>query len=214
MATTERMTAHKILTEMKLVEKRITKTVSDGVYCIANKHSNTKIDGMSIEEYKSKMQGDFDKATAEIARYFAMKKALSLSNAVTKVTISGQEYTIAETIAMKNHGVYHKQYLLDTLRTQYSAVQRTLVTKNGDELDRRAEKYVIELYGNNEDVKKGEAATQAKQQYIEQHSYDLIDKISIVDRIAELEKEIDEFTSEVDAALSVSNALTEIEFTY
>lgn len=214
MATTERMTAHKILTEMKLVEKRITKTVSDGVYCIANKHSNTKIDGMSIEEYKSKMQGDFDKATAEIARYFAMKKALSLSNAVTKVTISGQEYTIAEAIAMKNHGVYHKQYLLDTLRTQYSAVQRTLVTKNGDELDRRAEKYVIELYGNNEDVKKGEAATQAKQQYIEQHSYDLIDKISIVDRIAELEKEIDEFTSEVDAALSVSNALTEIEFTY
>ena len=214
MATTERMTAHKILTEMKLVEKRITKTVSDGVYCIANKHSNTKIDGMSIEEYKSKMQGDFDRATAEIARYFAMKKALSLSNAVTKVTISGQEYTIAETIAMKNHGVYHKQYLLDTLRTQYSAVQRTLVTKNGDELDRRAEKYVIELYGNNEDVKKGEAATQAKQQYIEQHSYDLIDKISIVDRIAELEKEIDEFTSEVDAALSVSNALTEIEFTY
>lgn len=214
MATTERMTAHKILTEMKLVEKRITKTVSEGVYCIANKHSNTKIDGMSIEEYKSKMQGDFDKATAEIARYFAMKKALSLSNAVTKVTISGQEYTIAEAIAMKNHGVYHKQYLLDTLRTQYSAVQRTLVTKNGDELDRRAEKYVIELYGNNEDVKKGEAATQAKQQYIEQHSYDLIDKISIVDRIAELEKEIDEFTSEVDAALSVSNALTEIEFTY
>lgn len=214
MATTERMTAHKILTEMKLVEKRITKTVSEGVYCIANKHSNTKIDGMSIEEYKSKMQGDFDKATAEIARYFAMKKALSLSNAVTKVTISGQEYTIAEAIAMKNHGVYHKQYLLDTLRTQYSAVQRTLVTKNGDELDRRAEKYVIELYGNNEDVKKGEAATQAKQQYIEQHSYDLIDKISIVDRIAELEKEIDEFASEVDAALSVSNALTEIEFTY
>lgn len=214
MATTERMTAHKILTEMKLVEKRITKTVADGVYCIANKHSNTKIDGMSIEEYKSKMQGDFDKATAEIARYFAMKKALSLSNAVTKVTISGQEYTIAEAIAMKNHGVYHKQYLLDTLRTQYSAVQRTLVTKNGDELDRRAEKYVIELYGNNEDVKKGEAAMQAKQQYIEQHSYDLIDKISIVDRIAELEKEIDEFASEVDAALSVSNALTEIEFTY
>ena len=78
MATTERMTAHKILTEMKLVEKRITKTVSDGVYCIANKHSNTKIDGMSIEEYKSKMQGDFDKATAEIARYFAMKKSTVL----------------------------------------------------------------------------------------------------------------------------------------
>lgn len=31
MATTERMTAHKILTEMKLVEKRINKTVAEGV---------------------------------------------------------------------------------------------------------------------------------------------------------------------------------------
>lgn len=214
MATTERMTAHKILIEMKLMEKRITKTVAEGVYCTTNKHSNNKIDGMTIEEYKAKMQGDYDKATAEIARYFAMRKALSLSNAVTKVTISGQEYTIAEAIAMKNHGVYYKQYLLDTMRSQYSAVQRTLTAKNGDELDRRAEKYVIDLYGNSEDVKKGEAATLARQQYREQHSYDLIDKIDIVERIAELEKEIDEFTAEVDATLSVSNALTEIEFTY
>lgn len=212
--TTEKMSVHKALAELKTMDKRITNAVDDGRYCIANKHSNTKISGISVAEYKAKMQGDYDKVTALIDRRNAMKRALVLSNAKTMVKIYDKEYTVAEAIEMKNHGVEYDQYLLAEMKKQYQREQNTIMMKNGDELERKAEKYVVEMYGSNEDAKKGENATLAKKEYIEQNSYDFIDEIKIVDKIRELEERISAFLSEVDAALSVSNALTEIEFSY
>ena len=212
--TTEKMSVHKALVELKTMDKRITNAVDDGRYCIANKHSNTKISGISVTEYKAKMQGDYDKVTALIDRRNAMKRALVLSNAKTMVKIHDKQYTVAEAIEMKNHGVEYDQYLLAEMKKQYEREQNTIMMKNGDELERKAEKYVIEMYGSNEDAKKGENATLAKKEYIEQNSYDFIDEIKIVDKIRKLEERISAFLSEVDAALSVSNALTEIEFSY
>lgn len=214
MATTEKLTVHKALAELKTMNKRIIDAVDDGRYCIANKHSNTKISGISIAEYKTKMQGDYDRATALITRRNAMKRALVLSNAKTMVKIHDREYTVAEAIEMKNHGVEYEQYLLAELKKQYQREQNIIMMKNGDELERKVEKYIVEMYGSNEDAKKGENAIQARKEYIEQHSYDFIDEIKIVDKIRELEERISAFVSEVDAALSVSNALTEIEFSY
>lgn len=212
--TTEKMSVHKALAELKTMDKRITNAIDTGVYCIANKHSNVKIAGISIQEYRAKIQGDYDRDISLIARRNAMKRALVLSNAITKVTISNVECTVAEAIEMKNHGIEYDEYLLAELKKQYQKEQYVITTKNGDELERKAEKYVVEMYGSNEDAKKGENATLAKKEYIEQNSYDFIDEIKIVDKIKELEEKISAFLSEVDAALSVSNALTEIEFSY
>lgn len=214
MATTERMTIHKALAELKTMDKRITNAINDGRYCVANKHSNTKISGISVAEYRAKMQGDYDRDMSLIERRNAMKRAVALSNAKTMVTIHGVEYTVVEAIDMKNHGIEYYELLLAELKRQYQKEQAIIVLRNGDELERKAEKYIVDLYGSNEDAKKGENATQAKKEYIELNSYDFIDEIKIVDKIRELEDNISAFESEVDSALSVSNALTEIEFSY
>lgn len=44
--TTEKMTVHKALTELKLLDDRIAKAIAEGIYCVANKHSNDKIGGV------------------------------------------------------------------------------------------------------------------------------------------------------------------------
>lgn len=49
--TKETMTVHRALAELKLLDDRIKKAVADGIYCVANKHSNDKLGGISIEEY-------------------------------------------------------------------------------------------------------------------------------------------------------------------
>ena len=43
--TTEKMTVHKALAELKVIGDRITNAISTGVFCRANKHSNEKING-------------------------------------------------------------------------------------------------------------------------------------------------------------------------
>ncbi len=48
---TETMTIHKALCELKLLESKIEKQFHTGRFVFANKHSNIKISGVSIEQF-------------------------------------------------------------------------------------------------------------------------------------------------------------------
>ena len=68
------------------------------------------------------------------------------------------------------------------------------------------------------DLKEGKTNTdeieKTRKDFIFNNTFELVDPIKVKDKIDSLEKEISEFESEIDAALSVSNAVTEIEVTY
>lgn len=211
--TTEKMTIHKALAELKILDSRIMNAIPSGTYCIANKHSNTKVHGVPLEEFKQTMQGGYDKVADLIRRRNAIKRAVVLSNASTHVTVGDVDYTVAEAIEMKNHGIALEQTFYQELKKQYANAQKQIDKNNGEGLEERAEQYVIGLYGskdktNTDDFKK------AKQDFIESQTYDLVDPLKIHDKIEYLEEKIATFNSEVDAALSVSNATTNIEVSY
>lgn len=211
--TTETMNVHKALSERKMLEKRLSSDISTGIYCVANRHSNQKIAGVSIEEFKQQMQGDYDKVVNEIIRYNALNKAIILSNAQTIVEINGEKYTVAEAIAMKNHGMTYNTELLKELQRQYRK-EKLIIKEVEDSIGVKADKYIVDMYGNSEKNQKNEYVTQAREEYVKQNSYDFVDVIGILDKITDLFKNIDSFMSEVDAVLSTSNAVTMITFTY
>ncbi|MCM1500684.1 MAG: hypothetical protein NC124_19655 [Clostridium sp.] len=212
--TQEKMTVHKALAELKIVDDRIISAINGGTYCVANKHSNEKIKGVPVEEYKGVIQGYYDKATDLIKRRNAIKRAVVLSNATTKVTINGLEYTVAEAIEMKNHGVEFDEKMLDVLNKQYNKAQSEILKQNGDDLEKRAEQYVIGIYGSKEGKTNTDDFEKTKKDFITANSYELIDPIKILDKINALEESIASFKAEVDAALSVSNSITEIVVEY
>lgn len=212
--TTETMTIHKALAELKILESRIMKTVGDGTYCVANKHSNEKINGVSIEDYKKVMQSVYDKAVDLITRYKTIKKAVTLSNAETVVKIGEEEYTVAEAIWMKNHGVEFDELLLNELREQYNKAQAKILKQNGNDLEQRAEQYVVGIYGSKEGKTNTDDFEKTKQDFITSQTFELVDPIGILEKIEVLEEKISTFKAEVDAALSTSNALTVIEVNY
>lgn len=212
--TTEKMTVHKALAELKIVDDRIVSAINGGTYCVANKHSNDKIKGVSLKEYKGAMQGCYDKAVDLIKRRNAIKRAVVLSNATTKVSVNGTEYTVAEAIEMKNHGVEFDDMLYRTLNSQYLMAQGEILRQNGDDLEKRAEQYVIGIYGSKEGKTNTDDFEKTKKDFITANSYELIDPIKILDKINSLEESISSFRAEVDAALSTSNAVTEIEISY
>ena len=212
--TTEKMTIHRGLAELKLLDNRIEFAINGGVYCVANKHSNEKINGVPVDEYKSVMQGYYDKATDLIKRRNAIKRAVVLSNAITKVMINGIEYTVAEAIEMKNHGVEFDELMLEALQKQYMKAQAEILRQNGTDLEKRAEQYVIGIYGSKEGKTNTDDFEKTKKDFISANSYELIDPIKILDKINKLEESINAFKAEVDAVLSVSNAVTEIEIKY
>lgn len=108
---------------------------------------------------------------------------------------------------MKNHGIEHKEELLAKLKQQYSKAQVDIEKNNGKELDERAEKYAIGLYGGTKDVKVDpEDIEKTKKEFIKANQYELLDPIGILAKIEGLEKEIDSFKSEVDSSFLQANA--------
>lgn len=218
MATKEQMTIHKALAELKVIDSRINNAIRSGTFVVANKHSNDKIHGLTINEFKNSMKSDFQKVSDLIARRNAIKKAVVASNAVTKVKVGDTEYTVATAIEMKNHGMEFKNTFKKCLESQYAVAKNELDKNSGDPLEKRAENYVLSvIQAQPKDSKMAvdsEAMKNLRAQYIKDNTYDIIDPIGVKDAIEQLDNEISSFITEVDAALSVSNALTVLDIEY
>ena len=216
--TKEQMTVHKALAELKTMDARIEKAIRENTYVLAVKHSAEKINGMTVKNFKEKMESGYKKATDLIARRDAMKRAVVLSNATTKVKVGDNEYTVAEAIEMKNHGMEFRSALLRYINSAYVTAQNELNRNSGETLEKKAEKYVLDVIAAQPKDSKmsvdSEAMKALRKTYIENNTYDLIDPLDVVAKMEALDAEINEFNAEVDAALSVSNALTVIEFEY
>lgn len=213
MATVEKMTIHKALCELKILDSRINNAISSARFCLANKHSNEKVNGVTVEEYQETMKASYNKASDLIRRREAIKKAVVLSNAKTIVKIGGKEYTVAEAIEMNNHGIDLKLQLKNAMKKQYDSAMTAIISKNSV-VDDKATEYVVGLFGQKESKTANEEYEKARKSYIEANTMELIDPVNILEKIEALEVEIADFTTEVDSALSVSNALTEITVEY
>ena len=216
--TTEKMTVHKALAELKTMDARIENAIRSATYVLAVKHSAEKINGKTVQNFKEDMRSGYQKVTDLIARRDAMKRAVVLSNATTKVTIGGKEMTIAEAIEAKNHGMEFKSMLLRQMNSAYVTAQNELNRNGCEALEKKAEQYVLAVIAAQPKDSKmsvdSEAMKALRKTYIENNTYDLVDPMDIAKVIEALDAEINEFNAEVDAALSCSNALTVIEFEY
>ena len=212
--TTEKMSVHKALCELKTLDSRIQKSIQQAVFVFANKHANTKISGVPVGEYSAEVKAAYQSVKDLIARRDAIKRAVTLSNAAVKVVIGGKEYTVAEAIEMKNHGISHLQLLLRKLETDNQRARRESDNNNGEALEDRADEYVKSLYGNVDMKGASEEIKKVRADFIAAQTMEIVDPIGIRAEMERIEKEINNFTVEIDSALSVSNALTELTIEY
>lgn len=214
----ERLTVHRALAELKTIDSRITKAINTSKFVIANKHSNEKIDGKPISEVRENMKSAYQKVTDLIARRNAIKRAVVLSNANTNVVVNGVTYTVAEAIDMKNHGMELKNYLLCELERQKREAESVLTKNSGEAIEKKAEQYVLSVIQAQPKESKctvdDDSMKTLRVEYIKNNTYDLIDPVGVAKIMESLTDEIDAFNVEIDAALSVSNAITTIEFEY
>ena len=210
----ETMTVHEALSELKMLDKRIRASINRSTLCVSNKHSNQKIGGKSIEDFRQEAKSSYESIRALIRRRSAIRNALSVSNAKTIVTIGGVDYSIAEAIEMKNTGVDNYRALLEHMSYQMTSACNDVIRGNGDTLQKKADDYVFALYGSKDKGVDAETIAKAREAYIAANTIDLIDPIDIKREIDRLDVFIEQFKAEVDSKISISNALTSIEISY
>ena len=212
--TTETMNIHQALVELKTLDKRIDAAINEGEWVVANKHSNTKISGVELKDFTENIKSRHQKVTSLIARAEAIKRAVVNSNAVTKVMIAGKEYTVAEAIEMKNNGIERKKKLIFRLHTDYTQAKAAADRANGAELERRADDYIRTMLGTTDVKGMTTEVKKMREDFIAAQTMELVDPIGALKQMELLNEEITAFETNVDAALSVSNALTNIEVSY
>lgn len=215
--THETMTVHKALAELKIIDDRIGNAINNVVFVTAVKNGTKKIDGVDINSYKESVRSSYQKANDLINRRNALKRAVVMSNAITKVTVAGVEYTVAEAIDMKNHGLDGMKMMLNTMARQYRDATYNFNRNSGESLEMKANEYVMNILGSQgntadkTDVKQVQALHDS---YVTNNEFVMVDPIEVEKKIEDMRNKIVEFETEIDAALSVSNSLTTIDIEY
>ena len=207
----EKKTVHEALAELKVLNKRIYDKINTFEACVANRASNKKISGVDISDWKKDGRAAYKSILDLIDRRNRIKKAVVTSNASTTVKIAGKELTVAEAIDMKQCGMEFKVSLYSAIRGQYDKAVSNCNLGNAD-LEERAEDYVAKMFNGGDRKIDNEQTKAQRKDFIENNEYKVEEVINCKAEINKLEEEIDAFVSEVDAALSVSNAVTFIEF--
>jgi hypothetical protein len=208
------MNVHQALAELKTMEKRIKAAISGGEWVVANKHSNTKIGGVTVKDWCDDVKSQHQKVMDLIRRRDAIKRAVVNSNAITPVEIAGVTYTVAEAIDKKNNGVEFLKEYARKLATDHRTAKLAADRANGPELDRRADEHVRIMLGNTDMKGATGEAQRIRKEFIDAQTVELVDPIGVLGVIDKLDEEVSAFLTNVDAALSVSNALTHITIEY
>ena len=198
------MTIHTALSYLKTADKRILKALDTDTYVAYAKIGADKINGVSAKTVKEDMKSSYQSVVDIIRTVEAIKKAISKSNAENTIVVCGKEMTVAEAVYMMQYGIDTKKSLLKTLRTEYASARNSVERYNKD-VEQRADKFIESMFGSKEKAT-GQDAIAARDAYIKQNAYEVVDPIGLMDEIKYLEAWINEFETEVDGAIQVSNA--------
>lgn len=159
----------------------------------------------SVEEFSSTVKSNYDSLNDLVERRNNIKKCIVLSNAKTSLNIGGSEYTVAEAIEKKT-SIGFKKNILAELVHQKRMIDIEL-EQSRTSLNSNLDRFMEQNLGKDRKTNKDDFDNIA-QPYIEANEMRAIDPIGIAKEIESLENEIELFESDVDIALSESNAKT------
>lgn len=207
----ERMLVTHGLNELKTLDARIYRGISEASFVATAKTSEKKVTpNLTKEEFNVKAKADFQSVNDLILRREKIKAAVVDSNAKTEVEICGEKYTVAKVIDMKN-SIAYKKSLLDKMKTQFLGAE-SMMNKNNALMEQKIDQLVTAAYSKESKTTiKPEEYSSIADPYRAGNEFSLVDPLNIRDEIENLQKHIEEFEANVDSVLQISNCVTYIE---
>lgn len=205
------MTVTDALAELTLLSKRIESArvaLENGTLVTVVEVGKVPTGFKSREEYEVNAKAALQRINALIERRRTIKRAIVLSNASTRVTVAGQEMTVAEAIEMKNFIIYYEA-VLDTMQSAYTQT-RNQYEKARAKVKERLDKLALEVLGKIE-ADNSEQYQSLADGFMAREGVELLDPTNLTREIELRQAFIEEFKSTCDRVLSISNATTTIE---
>lgn len=207
----EKMSITRGLRELKLLDDRIMKTISEMRFVDIFQGRNPGMVLLSKKQktvFESDIKEKIQSYEDLLNRRVAIKSAIMKSNSESLIKIAGKEYFVIDAIEKKSSLKYEKEFL-KKMRADWVLVSNN-IESNKMTIENQINSIVSQAYGADKKNDKETYENIAKP-FLEANELKLVNPVDIYKRIEELDKEITNFEAEVDFVLSESNAKVEIE---
>lgn len=222
-ASANKMTVHRALAELKLLDARILKAITTFAPVSFHKKGKKINDILDVDEFKNDTKSDWQSILDLIERKRKIKTLIVESNSRTQITVAGDMMTVADAISCKKLVEYKKTLI--QLSRQKIDQQKAAFNRGNEAVHEKALNLAMAYYNSNNGPIVNASSDAAKQlrksvetdvdnvqsQYVTAQEYNWIDPLGIEARLKSMDTEVAAFEAEVDAALSTSNAITVIE---
>lgn len=205
-----KMSIHRALAEIKMLDKRIERSIKGNVLVGSKKKSADNVNNTTLtkEKFLESVKANYQSAQDLINRRTTIKRLIVLSNATTQVEIGSATYTVAEAIENKKI-IESKKLLLQQMVNQYNSHMAN-VNRMNENVEQNLENQIQAMLGSDKQSKSN-GLEGFINQYKEQNEWELVDGLGIEAEVKKLQTEIEDFETNVDFVLSESNAITMVE---
>ena len=207
--STQKLSIHRSLSELKVIGQRIEKAIEEFIPSGIRQKDKLVNGTQPLEKFEGAAKEKFQSVNDLIERRNKIKSAIVKSNGITEVTIAGIKMTVADAINMKAAIVFRKK-LIEVMKKRHTSTKATLA-KNNEAVNANSLDLAKVALGKQNVKASDEDVKKATELYLENNTFMIVDPLDADRRIEELEKSITDFETEVDAILSESNAITQIE---
>lgn len=205
-----RMTIHRALSELKLIDTKIEKQISEIIPTAYYQKDKPIMGYMKAEEFSTAAQSKYDSALDLIKRKVSIKSAIVAQNAITIVDVGAAKMTIADAITFKAVIEFKKKLIYALKQKHVKAVSE--MNSNNNIVENNVQRLLEATFGK-ENVKVSKEDVDAvRKPFLDANIFTLLDPLDVTKKLESLEKEVFDFEAEVDAVLSEINAVTFIEF--
>jgi len=207
-----KMTIHRALTELKLIDARIEKAVNL-VEPTGLMQLGKPVNGFyAKDDFEKDVKAKYQSVTVLIDRKNSIKSAIVKANGTTTVKIGEKEMTIADAINFKAVIVVKKN-LINRLTQKHKAVMAKFTQENEkvNNVGLENAKIMIGKQGDDRVKPTDEDVKNIVEPFVRRSEFHLVDPLKVDELTEKLQIEVDEFEAEVDAVLSEINAITLIE---
>jgi len=195
------------LATLKNLNNRIQKETREASFVTSSVGGKIQAKFKTREDFEQRAKSTFQSLRDLIDRRNKIKASIVASNAATNVTIAGKSYKVAEAIERKS-SVALEQQIVATMLQQFNVAQRSADEAN-TQAQARLDRLLEQTFGKDAktDPKDIEAMTKG---FMATNEGKLVDPIGIIEITEKMNQDIQDFLSNVDVALSISNSTTKI----
>lgn len=205
------------LDERDYLKKKIISSINE-LDVITAKRNLDKLtrSGDTPEDFEKKAKANYQSLIDNIDRYNRICAAIVQSNAESTITVAGKEMTRAKAIELKKR-MKDGDHLELALFTKLNALYTTNLDNYNrltNQLADRKERYIESMIDATGDKNKTLSDEDLKvvDKMMESYEPQLIDPLNLKDIIDNMKADIENFAKEIETAIKISNATTDVTF--